>query len=116
MRPALKQAFDLLPGLPPRDDAGTAELMDAVSGLPRENLQEIARSLLRAALATERTGSPQYLECLAEDTLATFRLRRDAGVGRAIREAPAQPAGPGGSVDVEEMLRERGITRGCPAT
>jgi hypothetical protein len=109
MRAAVKQAFDLLPGLPSRDDAQVEELMDVVSRLPRENLEEIARSLLRAALATKRTRSPEYLECLAEDTLVTFRLRRDAEADRAIREAPVKPAGPGGSVDVEEMLRERSL-------
>lgn len=109
MEAVAKQAFDLLPGLPSRDDAEVEELMDVISRLPRENLEEIARSLLRAALATKRTGSPEYLECLAEDTLVTFRLRRDAEVDRAIREAPAKPAGPGGSVDVEKMLRERNL-------
>ena len=41
----VKQAFDLLPGLPSRDDAEVGELMDVVSRLPRENLEEIARSL-----------------------------------------------------------------------
>jgi hypothetical protein len=83
--------------------------MDVVSRLPRENLEEIARSLLRAALGVKRTGSPEFLTCLAEDALVTIRLRRDPGVDRAIRQAPARPAGPGRSVDVEEMLRERGL-------
>jgi hypothetical protein len=109
MGTVVKQAFDLLPGLPSRDDAEVEELMDVISRLPRENLEEIARSLLRAALAAKRTARPEYLECLAEDTLVTFRLRRDAEVDRAIREAPAKPAGPGGSVDVEKMLRERNL-------
>jgi hypothetical protein len=109
MGTVVKQAFDLTPGLPSRDDAEVEELMDVVSRLPRESLEEIARSLLRAALGTKRAGSPGYLECLAEDTLVTFRLRRDAGVDRAIREAPVKPAGPGDSVDVEKMLRERNL-------
>jgi hypothetical protein len=109
MEAVVKQAFDLLPGLPSRDDAEVGELMDVISRLPRENLEEIARSLLRAALATKRAGNPGYLECLAEDTLVTFRLRRDAEVDRAIREAPVKPAGPEGSVEVEKMLRERSL-------
>ena len=46
---------------------------------------------------------------LAEDSLVTIGLRRDPGLDRALREAPSTPAAPGGSVDVEEMLRERGL-------
>jgi|ERR1700733_1239939 len=109
MEAVVKQAFDLLPGLPSRDDAEVGELMDVISRLPRENLEEIARSLLRAALANKRAANPGYLQCLAEDTLVTFRLRRDAEVDRAIREAPVKPAGPEGSVEVEKMLRERSL-------
>jgi hypothetical protein len=105
----VKQAFDLLPGLPPRDDGELGELMDVVSRLPRENADEIARSLLRAALGHRRTGDPGYLVTLAEDCLVSIGLRRDPGLDRALREAPARPAGPEGSVDVEDMLRERGL-------
>lgn len=109
MAPPVKQAFDLMPGLPAQDDAELAELMEVISRLPRENVDEIARDMLRAALAHERTGDPGHLACLAEDALVTIRLRRDPELDRALREAPRKPAGPDGSVDVEEMLRERGL-------
>ncbi|HLI39620.1 MAG TPA: hypothetical protein VKV80_20105 [Streptosporangiaceae bacterium] len=105
----VKQGFTRVPGLPARDDPELAGLMDVVAGLPGEGAGEIARSLLRAALAWKRTGDPGYLTCLAEDALVTIRLRRDPELGRAIREAPKKPAGPGGSVDVGEWLRERGL-------
>jgi hypothetical protein len=109
MEASVKQAFDLMPGLPERDDAEVNELMEVIARLPRENVDEIARSLLRAALGHKRTGDPGYLACLAEDTLVTIQLRRDPELGRALREAPKKPVGPDGSVDVEEMLRERGL-------
>jgi hypothetical protein len=109
MEAPVKQAFGLMPGLPPRDDTELATLMGVVSRLPRENADEIARSLLRAALGYQRTGDPGYLVCLAEDSLVSIGLRRDPGLDRALREAPARPAGPGGSVDVGEMLRQRGL-------
>jgi hypothetical protein len=105
----VKQAFDLMSGLPSRDDPELGELMEVVTRLPKENADEVTRSLLRAALGYQRTGDPRYLTCLAEDTLVTFRLRRDPEVDRALRQAPNKPAGPAGSVDVEEMLRERGL-------
>lgn len=106
---AVKQPFDLMPGLPARDDAEVEELMEVIARLPRENVNEIVRDLLRAAAGHKRTGSTGYLTCLAEDALVTIRLRRDPEVDRALREAPKKPAGPEGSVDVEEMLRERGL-------
>jgi hypothetical protein len=109
MASTIKQAFDLMPGLPARDDAELAELMEVISRLPRGNVDEIARDLLRAALAHKRTGDPGYLACLAEDALVTIRLRRDPELDRALSEAPRKPAGPDGSIDVEEMLRERGL-------
>jgi hypothetical protein len=105
----LKQAFDLMPGLPARDDAELRELMEVIARLPRENVDEIARDLLRAALGRQRTGDSSYLASLAEDALVTIRLRRDPELDRALRDAPKKPAGPSGSVDVEEMLRERGL-------
>jgi len=105
----LKQAFDLMPGLPERDDAELRDLMEVISRLPRENVDEIARDLLRAALGHRRTGDSAYLTCLAEDALVTIWLRRDPELDRALRDAPRKPAGPSGSVDVEEMLRERGL-------
>ena len=109
MRGPVKQAFDQMPGLPERDDAELQELMDVVTRLPRENVDEIARDLLRAALGCRRTGDSSYLTCLAEDARVTIRLRRDPGVDRALREAPGKPADPSGSIKVEEMLRERGL-------
>lgn len=105
----VKQSFDLMPGLPARDDPELVELMEVIARLPKENVDEIARDLLRAALGSRRTGNPAYLTCLAEDALVTIRLRRDPELDRALREAPRKPAGPGGSVDVEDMLRERGL-------
>ncbi len=105
----VKQAFDLMPGLPSRDDAELGELMEIIGRLPSENVDEIARNLLRAALGYRRTGNPSYLACLAEDALVSIRLRRDPELDRALREAPKKPVGPEGSVDVEEMLRERGL-------
>jgi hypothetical protein len=107
--PAVKQAFDLLPGLPSRDDAEVGELMDVVSPLSREGVDEIARCLLRAALGYRRTGSAVYLVTLAEDSLVTIGLRADPELDRALREAPVRPAAPEDSVDVEEMLRQRGL-------
>lgn len=109
MNAPVKQAFSLMPGLPARDDGELRELMDVVTRLPRENADEIARDLLRAALGYKRTGDHSYLTCLAEDALVTIRLRRDPELDRALAEAPRKPAGPEGSVDVEEMLRERGL-------
>lgn len=109
MEAPVKQAFDLMPGLPPRDDDELRTLMEVVSRLPREGVEEIARCLLRAALGHKRSGAPEYLVNLAEDSLVTIGLRRDPGLDRALREAPSTPAAPGGSVDVEEMLRARGL-------
>jgi hypothetical protein len=105
----VKQAFDLMPGLPRQDDEGIVKLMEVVSRLPRENVEEIARSLLRAALGYRRWRKPDYLTTLAMDSLVTISVRRVAEIHRALREASTRPAGPGGSVDVEEMLRDRGL-------
>jgi hypothetical protein len=112
MKVPVKQAFDLMPALPPRDDAEVEDLMEVVSRLPRENLEEIARSLLRAALGHKRTGDPGCPGCLtnlAEDFLVTIALRRDPEHDKALKVAPTMPAGPEGSVDVEEMLQARGL-------
>jgi hypothetical protein len=109
MEATVKQAFDLLPGLPGRDDAEVAELMEVIGRLPRENVEEVVRDLLRAAAGYQRSGDSSYLTGLAEDALVTIRLRSDPEVDRALRDAPRKPAGPGGSVDVEEMLAERGL-------
>ena len=112
MKAPVKQAFDLIPGLPARDDAELEDLMKVVSRLPRENLEEIARSLLRAALGHKRTGDPGCPGCLtnlAEDFLFAIALRRNPEHDRALKEAPTMPAGHEGSVDVEEMLQARGL-------
>jgi hypothetical protein len=109
MAAPVKQGFDMMPGMPARDDDELGELMDVITRLSRENLDEVARSLLRAGLGYERTGDAQYLTCLAQDALVTVRLRRDPEVDRALREAPDKPAGPAQTLDVEEMLRERGL-------
>lgn len=109
MKTPVKQAFSLMPGLPARDDAELRELMEVVTRLPRENIEEIARDLLRAGLGHKRTGDHGFLTCLAEDALVTIRLRRDPELDRALTQAPKEPAGPRGSVDVDEMLRERGL-------
>jgi hypothetical protein len=83
--------------------------MEVVTRLPRENVEEITRDLLRAALGHKRTGDHGYLTCLAEDALVTIRLRRDPELDRALAQAPKEPVGPRSSVDVEEMLREHGL-------
>lgn len=104
-----KPPFGLMPGLPARDDPELTELMEVIARLPRENVDEVARNLLRAALGHQRTGDPDYLTRLAEDALVTIRLRRDPELDRALTRAPRHPAGPGGSIDVEEFLREHGL-------
>jgi hypothetical protein len=109
MAAPVKQGFDMMPGIPARDDDELSELMEVMTRLPRENVDEVARSLLRAALGYERTGDGGYLTRLAQDALVTIRLRRDPEVDRALREAPDKPADPAQTLDVEEMLRERGL-------
>jgi hypothetical protein len=44
--------------------------------LPRRGVDELVRSVLRAALGWERTGEVAYPIRLAEDMLVTVRLRR----------------------------------------
>jgi hypothetical protein len=105
----VKQAFTELPGLPGRGDPELARLMATAGRLPREGLEEITRSLLRCALGHERTGDDSYLACLAEDALVTMRLRGDPECEKALSEPPGHPAGPAESVDVREMLAQRGL-------
>jgi hypothetical protein len=105
----VKIAFTYMDGLPADDDEAVAELTKVYASLPRENLENAIRLLMRAAVGWERTGRTDYLTCLAEDTLVTTRLRRDPEVDRALRNAPQKPAAPGDSVNVTEMLRERGL-------
>ena len=77
--------------------------------LPRQNVEEIAWDLLRAALGHRRTGDHSYLTCLAEDALVTIRLRRDPELDRALTQALKKPVDPRATVGVEEMLRECGL-------
>jgi len=70
-----KLPFDATPSLPSHDDAEVAGLMKTVARMPRSNVDELARSMLRAALARERSGEMTCLTCLAEDMLFTVRLR-----------------------------------------
>jgi hypothetical protein len=109
MSPPVKQAFTNLSGLPGRDDPEVAVLMAVIGRLPREGVEEIARSLLRCALGHERKGDAAYLTCLATDALVTMRLRSDPDCEKALSEIPGAPAGPGASVDVREMLAQRGL-------
>ena len=107
---SMKKAFDALPGLPARDDPEVEALMAVAGRMPRANLEEITRSLLRCALATETTGDTQYLSCLGEDMLVTTRLRTDPECEKALSEYRHRPARPGRqSVDVREMLAARGL-------
>ncbi len=105
----VKQSFASLPGLPARDDPGVEALMAVVGRMPRENLEEIARSLFRCAAGYERTRDPTYLTTLAIDSLVTMRLQSDPDCEKALNDAPAHPVGPAASVDVKEMLAQRGL-------
>jgi hypothetical protein len=96
-------------GVPAADDPAVTELMEAFASLPRENLEWALSLLMRAAVAWERTGRTDYLEVLADGTLVTTRLRGDAKTDRALREAPAKPAAPEDTFNVEQALRERGL-------
>jgi hypothetical protein len=109
MPPPVKQSFTELPGLPGREDPELQALMTTVGRLPREGVEEIARSLLRCALGHERTGDDRYFATLAEDALVTMRLRSDPECEKALNGAPREPAGPEASIDVKEMLAQRGL-------
>lgn len=104
--PAVKQALRLMPGLPGPGDPELAALAAAVPRMPRAALEEVTRCLLRAALAFSRSGDPAFLACLAADALLTAGLRARPGHDKALALVPAVP---GTGVDVEEMLRERGL-------
>lgn len=104
-----KQPFASLEGLPPRDDAELRAFMDTTGRLPRENVEEIARNLYRAALGHERTGDPTCLTYLAEDTLVTMRIRGNPERRKEVTETPARPGDPAGAVDVDEVLSRWGL-------
>ena len=104
-----KIPFDLLGGAPADDDAEAVALTGILALLPRENLESFVRGVLRASLGWERTGNTELLTCFAEDTLVTTRLRRDPKVDQAYRKARRTPAGPDGTVDVDEMLQGLGL-------
>ena len=68
--------FDAIPGLPAQRDAEVEALMETVVLLPRHGVDELVRSVLRAALGWERMREVEYPIRLAEDMLVTVRLRR----------------------------------------
>lgn len=96
-------------GLPNRDDAELAGLMEAVGRLPRPAVEAVVRKLYRAALAYERTDNVDYLSCLADDALVTMRLRDDPEYEKALTDAPSAPGGFDDAVDVEGLLARRGL-------
>jgi hypothetical protein len=104
-----KQPFTAMTGLPPRDDAELEGLMAAAGRLPRATLEEIITNVFRASLAYERTGNTEFLTCLAEDALVTIRIRRDPESNKAFEDAPDKPGSPEDTVDLEEVLRARGL-------
>jgi hypothetical protein len=105
----VRTGFTEIEGLPPRNDPEVASLMESVSRMDRENVEEITRSLLRCALGWRRTGNPAYLTSLADDALDAMADRRNPETEEALRVAPRKPAGPEGSVNVDEWLREQGL-------
>jgi hypothetical protein len=96
-----KLPFDAMQGLPPHDDAEVAALMEAVLRLPGNGADEVARCLLRAALARERTGDAEYLIRLGEDMLFTVRLQGSQGDGETPSACPVS-----GSDALREPARE----------
>jgi hypothetical protein len=90
-----KLPFDAMPGLPSDDEAEVAELMGTLNHLPRESINGLARCLLQAALAKERSGEISHLTRLAEDVLTTVRLQRyltaDDALGSIFTQATSDP-------------------------
>lgn len=103
-----KIPFDLMDGAPATDDHEAAELAGMIASLPDHQIETFVRGVYRAMLGWERTGNTGMLTTFAEDALVTTRLRRDPKVDEAYRKARRTPAGPDGTVDVDEMLREIG--------
>jgi hypothetical protein len=83
LSPMQRLPFDAMPGLPAQRDAEVEALMEAVVLLPRRGVDELMRSVLRAALGLERVGEVAYPIRLAEDMLVTVRLRRCLFPGEA---------------------------------
>jgi hypothetical protein len=99
-----------LPSAPDPDDPELVTLMGVVSRLPEEGRMEMLRGMLLSALAFDRTGDPEFLSSHAEAALVTMRIRRDPEDEKALNAARyLQPAAPGHTVDVEEMLARRGL-------
>jgi hypothetical protein len=99
-----------LTGLPDLDDPDLVAMMGTVSRLAEEGRMEMLRGMLRTALAFDRTGDPEFLSSHAEAALVTMRIRRDPEDEKALNAARyLQPAAPGHTVDVEEMLARRGL-------
>jgi hypothetical protein len=105
----MKLPFAGMPGLPRRDDPELEGLMAVVMRLPRAAADEAIRNLYRAAIGYERTGDSEILECFAQDALVTMRLRRDPDSDKELSAAPDKPASTADTLDVEELLRERGM-------
>jgi hypothetical protein len=101
--------FTGLPGLPARDDPELLTLMATVEALPRAGADSNVRCLLRAALAFERTADPEFLVTLAEDALASLRLRGDPRNAGMFDDKPGRPADPADTLDVDEMLARHGL-------
>jgi hypothetical protein len=104
-----KIAFTAIPGLPGKDDPELLTLMATVEALPRAGADSNVRCLLRAALAFERTADPEFLTVLAEDALASLRLRGDPRFAGQFDDKPGRPAAPEDLLDVEDVLKQAGL-------
>lgn len=113
MKPGAKQPgyppFAHMPGLVSREDPELHDLMETAHRLPQAATQALLRNVYRAALSYERTGNPDYLTCLASDTLVTMRLHGDPEYEKVINEAPTSPGDSDAAVDVDDMLARRGL-------
>lgn len=76
-----KFPFDAMPGLPSDDEEDVAKMMRALDRMPRDSISGLARCLLQAALALERSGEVAHLTRLAEDMLTTVRLQGSISAG-----------------------------------
>jgi hypothetical protein len=108
-RPGLDQRFDALDGIPARDDPEVAALMVPARRLPRDRMENCLESLLRCALGYQRTGDPEFMTRLASSAVISLRCRRNPEDQAALDAAPAARPDPADTLDVEEMLRARGL-------
>jgi hypothetical protein len=102
------QRWDALEGIPGRDDPGLSALMEAVRRLPRDRADTTIESVLRCALGYQRTGNPAFLASLAASIIITFRCRRDPA-DQAALDAATMLRPSGDTLDVDDLLRERGL-------